>query len=249
MRLSRHRCSSGPETSAILPPFEYVLKELISRYDFRTMARQPERKRDMIKVLFPGLRRSRSRTPDPSTSGTPPPNQTTVPTSLPIRQIQDDQEKYSASLWESALKTLTPDEMKICEQYKGLELNAIASLLSVVKAKQQECEKHQWKFRLFNKEVKFQNVAGNIASYLVKLQGVGDMVASFDSMHAALPWAAVKLLLQVDGLPILEACQVLTRSRLSQRRWNSMPFCFSDSNGLPILSAAAQYTRSYICQN
>ena len=158
------------------------------------MAQQTDRKRDKIKRLFQG---SRSITPDPSANVPSAPNRTTGPTRNPIRQLQVDQASHSRTLWESALEKLSPDERSICDNFRTSELSAVTSLLSTATAKQEECGKHQWTFKFLGKHLKLRDLVGNIADYLKKFQEVGDTVASFDPVHAALPWAAVKSLLQV----------------------------------------------------
>lgn len=50
-------------------------------------------------------------------------------------------------------------------------------------------------------EVKVRDILEKIVFWFRRFEKVGDMVASFDPMHAALPWAGVKFLIEVMFLP------------------------------------------------
>jgi len=45
--------------------------------------------------------------------------------------------------------------------------------------------------------VYIRDVLGKVAFWLDKIKSVGDVVASFDPVHAALPWAGVRFLIVV----------------------------------------------------
>jgi len=46
-------------------------------------------------------------------------------------------------------------------------------------------------------EIKVRDVANNVVKFLNKFKAVGDVAAGFDLVHAGLPWARVKMLLEV----------------------------------------------------
>ena len=62
-------------------------------------------------------------------------------------------------------------------------------------------KRRQWKLRKRSggEPVVLRDVLGNIASWIDKFKEVGDNPANFDPVHAALPWAAVRFVLQVRG--------------------------------------------------
>ncbi|KAI8675457.1 hypothetical protein NCS57_00446900 [Fusarium keratoplasticum] len=103
------------------------------------------------------------------------------------------------ALWVKAFETL-PDETRaalirntgtvqppeqIQEQIQQLALE-----------KQRQAEAKTWKFRFNGRHVILRDVAGKIIVWLDKMKGVGDVAVSFDPVHGALPWAAVRFVLQ-----------------------------------------------------
>lgn len=47
-----------------------------------------------------------------------------------------------------------------------------------------------------------------MANRVNKFKDVGDVAASYDPVHAALPWAAVRFLLEVSFLDVLDSALV-----------------------------------------
>jgi hypothetical protein len=70
-----------------------------------------------------------------------------------------------------------------------------------LEAKKKDCESQ--KRTLFTKsdgtEVKIRDVLEKIASWIRRFEPIGDAVAQFDPVHAALPWAGVKFLIEVSA--------------------------------------------------
>jgi len=72
-------------------------------------------------------------------------------------------------------------------------------LLRVVEEKKAECTKKQWRIpRGHGKEtVVLRDIFAKIATWVQKFVQIGDTIMQYDPGHAALPWAAVRFLLQV----------------------------------------------------
>jgi len=77
----------------------------------------------------------------------------------------------------------------------------VPDLVSKAREKQKECEDNSWKFRFQDKEIILRDVAEKTVFWLNKFKDFGDIAVGFDPVHAALPWAGVRFLLQV--FPIL----------------------------------------------
>jgi hypothetical protein len=70
-------------------------------------------------------------------------------------------------------------------------------LHKAVEAKRETCEKNHWVFELNGQKVQLSKLADKIYVWLDKFKGIGDIVANVDPLHAGLPWAAIRLFLQV----------------------------------------------------
>jgi len=60
------------------------------------------------------------------------------------------------------------------------------------------CQKSSLKSPFRGKEIIIRDVAGKIIFWLNKFKAIGDIAVNFDPVHAALPWAGVRFLLQVS---------------------------------------------------
>ncbi|KAH9219818.1 hypothetical protein DL95DRAFT_291269 [Leptodontidium sp. 2 PMI_412] len=146
--------------------------------------------------ISPGLTRFWSAPPIYTLS--PPPRRTSPPTGNPpvYRPAQD--------LWAKALPLLSDphraeiDKIKASmgQQQKSFK-DQIEHMVVLTKEKQVECEKETYKFTFLEREIVLKDVAERVVSWLVKFKDFGDIAVSFDPVHAALPWAGVRLLLQV----------------------------------------------------
>jgi ankyrin repeat domain-containing protein 50 len=139
--------------------------------------------------------------PSPSSSITPsttiaaPVQATLASSSIPTTSAPD--------LWSDALETLSEDDQQTIRKIQPAMAtrqplpNAMNDLISMTKAKQHECEEKSYKFRFQGKEIILRDVAGKIVFWLNKFKDIGDIGVNFDPVHAGLPWAGVRFLLQV----------------------------------------------------
>ena len=71
-------------------------------------------------------------------------------------------------------------------------------ILNVVEAKKKKCMDKRWKYTKSNGDVVIlRDVMEKMVRWVDKFKEIGDTVVQYDSAHAALPWAGVRLLLQV----------------------------------------------------
>jgi len=108
-------------------------------------------------------------------------------------------------LWAKALPKLSDqdrEEIKKIKASMGQQQKSfkdqIEDMVVLTKKKQDECEKKAWKFEFLKREIVLKDVAERVVSGLVKFKEFGDIAVAFDPVHAALPWAGVRLLLQVS---------------------------------------------------
>ncbi|KAI1740272.1 hypothetical protein F4680DRAFT_448032 [Xylaria scruposa] len=74
----------------------------------------------------------------------------------------------------------------------------IKHLESLAKAKRNHIAKRKstWDFNMLGQQWSLIELAGKIVKWLDRFKEVGDVISSFDPQHVALPWAAIRFLLQ-----------------------------------------------------
>ena len=71
-------------------------------------------------------------------------------------------------------------------------------ILASVEEKKNECVRKQWRFtKKDGDEVMLREIFEKMAGWVNKFREVGDVVTQYDPTHVALPWAGVRILLQV----------------------------------------------------
>ncbi|KAG5802409.1 hypothetical protein H9Q74_013589 [Fusarium xylarioides] len=70
-------------------------------------------------------------------------------------------------------------------------------MAQVIQDRQHGREQREWKVTIGHKEYSARGLVDKTVNILNKFVGVGDVAASFDPVHAALPWAAVRFVLVI----------------------------------------------------
>lgn len=70
-------------------------------------------------------------------------------------------------------------------------------MLQIVEEKQKEWDSRRWKVTVGAHQIVFAEQATKIIGWLNKFKDVGDIAINYDPVHAALPWAGVRFLLDV----------------------------------------------------
>ena len=90
---------------------------------------------------------------------------------------------------------------------------SLDDLLKAVEDRKAECRRKQWRLQGPNqKVVVLRDVFAKISIWIQKFVQIFDQVVQYDPGHAALPWAAIRLLLQVphhcsELVPQADDCQ------------------------------------------
>jgi ankyrin repeat domain-containing protein 50 len=140
----------------------------------------------------------------PSSQNTPPVTPTTLPaqTTL-VSPSQPSPNTPAKDLWTEALQKLSEKEKKTILQHvlPATSSNSMPAMLydlcAVTAQKRALCEAKGWKFELHGRQVILRDVAEKVIVWINKFKEVGDVAANFDPVHASLPWAGVRLMLQV----------------------------------------------------
>ena len=83
------------------------------------------------------------------------------------------------------------------------KLEVIAELLELTNDAKQRCVGRAWRLRRKDGEtVIVRDLLGKVARWIDQFKQVGDIAVQYDPIHAALPWAGIRFLLQVRLLDI-----------------------------------------------
>jgi hypothetical protein len=103
-----------------------------------------------------------------------------------------------SSPWQAALKTLSDEDQKRFTDANSNHRWVLQEVLQKVETKKADCIKNMWKFKRKNgDEIILRDIFEKMVKWVDKFKDVGDAVVNYDPVHAALPWAGVKLVLQV----------------------------------------------------
>ena len=103
------------------------------------------------------------------------------------------------SIFDQAVKRLQNPDQDILKQHNSTNnINVVLDdVYKLAKEKQSTCENKRWKFSYGKHRVVLRDVAEKVTSRLGRLTQIGDIIASVDPIHVGLPWAGIRLLLQV----------------------------------------------------
>ncbi|SCO58272.1 related to ankyrin 1 [Fusarium fujikuroi] len=102
------------------------------------------------------------------------------------------------SLWDQAFNSLGADLKTSLGQAATHKRDILAAALEAAETRKATSLRKRWKFKRSNGEVVIiRDVLEKIAKWIDSFKAVGDAAVQFDASNASLPWAAVRLLLQV----------------------------------------------------
>lgn len=74
---------------------------------------------------------------------------------------------------------------------------ALEQALAGAEKQQRCCIEKRWTFTIAGRTVTLKDEADKVVHWLNRFKGVGDIVANVDPVHVGLPWAGIRLLLEV----------------------------------------------------
>jgi hypothetical protein len=114
---------------------------------------------------------------------------------VPVAQTAD----ASEDLWSEALKLLRPDDEEKLRLKAAGKLTVLNEVLKAAEEKREQCKDRQWKIKKKNGSIiVLRDVFDKMVKWLNKLEAIVNFVAQLDSVHLALPWAAIKFFLQIS---------------------------------------------------
>jgi len=126
--------------------------------------------------------------------------------STPSPQVTSDPSS-NRQLLSNALKRLSDRDQATLQDHilpnsNDIDL-ALRQALDAAEAKQQSCIEKRWTFTFAGRPVTLQEEADKVIRWLNRFKTVGDIAVNVDPMHAGLPWAGIRLLLEVRVSPSL----------------------------------------------
>ncbi|CVL08160.1 related to ankyrin 1 [Fusarium proliferatum] len=113
-------------------------------------------------------------------------------------QIPPSSNTSAQSLWDQAYNSLGADLKTSLGQAATHKRDILAATLEAAETRKTTSLRRRWKFKRSNGEVVIvRDVLEKIAKWIDSFKAVGDAAVQFDASNASLPWAAVRLLLQV----------------------------------------------------
>ena len=103
-----------------------------------------------------------------------------------------------------ALQLLSEQERTTIREHVLSTVGDIDSVLlgaySAAEDKQKLCENKRWTFTFRGHTVKLRDEADKVIRWLNRFGRVGDIAVNVDPIHAALPWAGIRFLLEVQNI-------------------------------------------------
>lgn len=132
--------------------------------------------------------------------------------------------RSAENLWCRAVEALNEAERAELDFGRPDKRLVLEELLELIEEKKQLCLRRRWKFKNRNGELVFlRDILGKMSVWINRFKEVGDVAMQYDSSHAALPWAGVRLVLQVS---VQTKSYIKFRAELTTRRLWSMMFRF-----------------------
>ena len=101
-------------------------------------------------------------------------------------------------LWEEAVKALKEKDKQNVDLQRADKRAILVDVLGEVQKKKQACINRRLKYTRSNGDsVHLYDLFEKIVKWVNKFKEVGDAAVQYDPGHAALPWAAIRFLLQV----------------------------------------------------
>ncbi|KAK2026562.1 hypothetical protein LX32DRAFT_684499 [Colletotrichum zoysiae] len=101
-------------------------------------------------------------------------------------------------LWDKAFQALNPDIQKHLNQTSSRKRGILDDVLKEADAQRRDHLRKRWKFTKPNGDtIIVRDVLEKIVGWVQRFKEAGDIIVQYDPGHGALPWAAIRFLLQI----------------------------------------------------
>jgi hypothetical protein len=102
-----------------------------------------------------------------------------------------------STLWDIAVAQLDPTTQSLLKIVNTTKLENLQTVLQEAEKVKSIAIQKQWKISLKGKDIILRDVVDKIITWVNRFKFVGDVAVQFDTGAASLPWAAVRLILQI----------------------------------------------------
>lgn len=131
--------------------------------------------------------------------------------------------RSSNDLWAHAATELSEDDRHNIN-FSHEKHQILEELLVLAKGSEKKCIEKRWRYtRRSGETVILRDLFGKIVKWIDIFKQIGDNAVQYDPVHAALPWAAVRFLLQVNT-PLLGLLLVANTRQIAVNDINQFAF-------------------------
>jgi hypothetical protein len=155
----------------------------------------------------------------------------------------------SNDLWAHAATELSEDDRHNIN-FSREKHQILEELLVLAKWSEKKCIEKRWRYtRKSGETVILRDLFGKIVKWINIFKQIGDNAVQYDPLHAALPWAAVRFLLQVNT-PLLGLLFVANARQIAVNDINQFAFVVENMTVIAQLIARyALFENLYLQQN
>jgi hypothetical protein len=99
-------------------------------------------------------------------------------------------------LWRKAFDEISDSDKECLPITDDDKRNYLENVLDQTARSRDACRERGLKFKFGEKTFVVRDLADKILSWVEKFKEIGDIAVQYDPGHAALPWAAIRLVLQ-----------------------------------------------------
>ncbi|KAL7952868.1 hypothetical protein V8C34DRAFT_318678 [Trichoderma compactum] len=137
---------------------------------------------------------------------------------LPASGEKEASEGRSASRWAEALQRLSKEDQTQFEfAQKGIDdpKSIHSNVLTATNKRKGECMKKRWKLVIKGQAIIIRDILEKPSNW-----AVGGVIIQYNPIHAALPWAAIKLIMQatINDIEIFGHCRLIEAIYLEEKR-------------------------------
>lgn len=109
-----------------------------------------------------------------------------------------------ASLWDKALKGLSIEDQKTFNVQRSDKRQVLEEIVKAVNDQSDRCLQRRWTVQgRHGRKIVIRDVCAKMASGIKKFVEVVDVAVNYDPVHSALPWAGIRVFLQVESLLLI----------------------------------------------
>lgn len=135
--------------------------------------------------------------PHHSSTSTPTPNTRAAPLGVVVQVQPGPTPAVPSQVWKKAFMSLPEHDQQTLDFGTSDRVALLCEVLALTEEKRTLCLQRQWKIPLGGKNINLRETADSLCAHVQKFVLIGDTIIQYDPVHAALPWAAFRFLLQV----------------------------------------------------